>query len=309
MLSERDIELAHPEAFDFAWGNLPRAQRAEFNRHLGGCRYCQAIVDEYSDIGQIIKNLPPHVEPPADLEDQTVAAMVATLAGQTANTDRRSDAEGQAATRVYPIPERQHPAESETKVRPRPQFRPPAEDDTGPRPSLLNQPAPAEPEARPMVTRLPMWRRYRGRLAAVVAVAAIIAAAVIVPLSLGGGLPAEALTFKLVPPPGSGQVASGTAVARPDASGSWDITLTVHHLKNFDDKQWYQCWYISRDGRQVASAGTFHVPESGTGTFSMTSAVDPNVFPTMEIRLQLPSKDGAIQGPVVLSGKGKKAKQ
>ena len=55
MLSERDIEAAHPDAFDFVWGNLPPAKRAEFNRHLSGCRYCQAVVDEYSEIGQIIK--------------------------------------------------------------------------------------------------------------------------------------------------------------------------------------------------------------------------------------------------------------
>ena len=89
MLSERDIELAHPEAFDFAFGNLPPAKRAEFNRHLGGCRYCQGVVDEYSEIGGIIKNLPPHVEPPADLEDRTVAAMVAALAEQRAKPDRR----------------------------------------------------------------------------------------------------------------------------------------------------------------------------------------------------------------------------
>ena len=74
-------ELAHPEAFDFVWGNLPSAKRAEFNRHLSGCSYCQAVVDEYSEIGQIIKLLPPHVEPAADLEDRTVAAMVAALVG------------------------------------------------------------------------------------------------------------------------------------------------------------------------------------------------------------------------------------
>ena len=66
MPSERDIELAHPEAFDFVFGNLPQAQRAEFNRHLGGCRYCQGVVEKYSDIGRIISNLPPHVEPPAE---------------------------------------------------------------------------------------------------------------------------------------------------------------------------------------------------------------------------------------------------
>jgi hypothetical protein len=77
MLSERDIERAHPEAFDFAWGNLPRDRGAEFTRHLAGCRYCQGVADEYSEIGRIIKLLPPHVEPSADLEDRTVAAMVA----------------------------------------------------------------------------------------------------------------------------------------------------------------------------------------------------------------------------------------
>src|SRR5690242_21614864 len=27
MLSERDIELAHPEAFDLVWGNLPEVSR------------------------------------------------------------------------------------------------------------------------------------------------------------------------------------------------------------------------------------------------------------------------------------------
>ena len=63
MLSERDIELAHPDAFDFVFGNLPSAKRAEFNRHLSGCRHCQAVIDEYSEIGRIIKDLPPQVEP------------------------------------------------------------------------------------------------------------------------------------------------------------------------------------------------------------------------------------------------------
>ena len=87
MLSERDIELAHPDAFDFVWGNLPPAKRAEFNRHLSSCRHCQAVIDEYSEIGQIIQSLPPHVDPPADLEDRTVAAMVAALAAQRAEPD------------------------------------------------------------------------------------------------------------------------------------------------------------------------------------------------------------------------------
>lgn len=78
--------------------------------------------------------------------------------------------------------------------------------------------------------------------------------------------------------------------------------MTVDHLKSFGDSQWYQCWYVSRNGQHVASAGTFQVPSSGSWTFSMTSAVDPRDFPTMEIRIGPPSKTGALAGPVILSG-------
>ena len=97
--------------------------------------------------------------------------------------------------------------------------------------------------------------------------------------------------------------ATGQATARQDASGSWDITVTVHHLKNFGDAKWYQCWYVSTQHRQVASAGTFLVPDSGSGTFSMTSAVDPHDFSTMEITIGPPNNTGALSGTVILSGR------
>ena len=307
MLSEREIEQAHPEAFDFAFGNLPSARRAEFNRHLAGCGYCQAVVDEYSEIGQVIKQLPPHGEPPADLEDRTVAAMVAALAEQRA-TGRRPDAEDEAATRAYPIPGRQPFQEPETRVQPIPQFQPPAENETALRQSPADPPAPAGPQAPPAVTRLPVWRRSRGRLAAIAAVAAaIITAAIAIPLSLPGSgpatvIPLSATTAAKVSGVGA---ATGQATARQDASGSWNITLTVQHLKNFGDAKWYECWYIgSKPGqRQVAPAGSFLVSDSRSQTFTMTSAVDPHDFKTMVITLQLPSANGAFQqSNVILSG-------
>jgi anti-sigma-K factor RskA len=194
-----------------------------------------------------------------------------------------------------------------------PALEPPA--DLGARTLLAVQQAAAEPrQAATLAKRATWWRRpwstsllsAASALAGAAAAAAIIAAVVLLP-SHGSGLPAQALTFHLLPPPGAGQAASGTAVARPDASGSWDITLTVHHLKNFGDAKWYQCWYLSKDHRKVASAGTFLVPNSGSGTFSMTSAVDPHTFTTMEITLQPPSRNGALQRTVVLSGQGQKA--
>ncbi|HLK78706.1 MAG TPA: zf-HC2 domain-containing protein [Streptosporangiaceae bacterium] len=287
MLSDRDIELAHPEAFDYVFGNLPTARRADFDRHLAGCRYCQSVITEYGEIGGIIKLLPPHVEPPADLEDRTVAAMLAAVGEQA--------------------------AEPETLIKPRSQPGPAAAAAaaTQPRPVLVNQPGPAEtadPPAvpnPPAVTRLPVWRRYPGRLAAAVAIAAaIIAAAVVVPLR---GSPAQATVVIALRVTSAGQAqgfgaATGQAVARQDASGSWDITLTVQHLKHFDPKPWYECWYVSQHGRLAASAGTFLVPVSGSRTFTMTSAADPRDFRTMEITLQSPSNDGALGGVIILQG-------
>ena len=311
MLSEQDIELAHPDAFDFAFGNLPSAKRAEFNRHLAGCRYCQGVVEEYSEIGQIIKDLPPHVEPPPDLEDRTVAAMVAALAGQRAQTDRRPDPEDQAATSVYPIPEVRPPAGEETRVQPRPQLQPPARDDTRiqPRPQL--QP-PAEPQARPVVTQLAVWRRYRGRLAAVVAAAAaIITAAIVVPLSLGGSQITAASVTVVIPLHATAAAkligdgaATGRATAR-QAGPSWTVDMTVQGLKVLPGNDVYECWYATSGSTQLhpllVSGGTFVVDNSGSITVTMTTGVDPRQFRTMEITAESPG-NGAIHGMPLLTG-------
>ena len=301
MLSERDTELAHPEAFDFVFGNLPRDNRAEFNRHLTGCRYCQGVIDDYSDIGQIIKSLPPHVEPPADLEDRTVAAMAAALAGRGAKADRRSDPEDQTATRVRLIPEVQPPAEDETRVQPRPQLQPPAEPQ-------------ARPAVTPMVTRLPVWRRYRGRLVAVVAAAAaIITAAIVIPLSLGGGrvTPAQATAVIPLHATAAAKVFGvGTATARATArqvGESWTFDLTVHGLKPLPGNDFYECWWAAPGSGHLhpllATGGSFVVGKSGSATITMTTGVDPTEqFRTMEITAESPG-NGTQLGPVLLTGK------
>ena len=136
MLTEQQIELAHPEAFDFVFGTLPTAEGVKFIRHLTGCSHCRAVVDEYSEIGEIIKQLPPHAEPPAGLEDRTVAAMTAALAEHKAEPDGHPDAadhdaEDRAVTRIYPKPERTRPAEQQTRVLPVPRPGPPESRSPG----------------------------------------------------------------------------------------------------------------------------------------------------------------------------------
>ena len=164
-----------------------------------------------------------------------------------------------------------------------------------------------QPGGLAKVIRLPRWRSRTGLLT----IASAVAAAVIAVLLVVPGLGAQkaSFAFRLAPPRGSGQAASGpsgSATARQDSSGSWNITLTVRHLKDVGPKRWYECWYVSRDGRQAVSAGTFAVPPSGNGTFPMTSSADPRDFQSMEITIQSASKDGALHHEIVLSGSAKK---
>jgi anti-sigma factor RsiW len=290
MLSERDIDAAHPDAFDFVFGNLAAAKRADFNRHLTGCRYCQAVVEEYSEIGEIIQQLPPHVDPPAGLEDRIVGAMAAALAGPGAEPEPQTGAADQGATRVYSIP--QPPAEPETRQPPRPQPQPPED----------------EPQAPPPVIHLPVWRRYRGRLvAAAAAAAAVITGAIAIPLSLlGSGGPTVAIPLAATTAAklrGDG-AATGRATAH-QAGPSWTFQMTVHGLKVLPGNDVYQCWWVgpgsTKTHPQFVSGGTFVVDSSGSTTITMTTGVDPRQFRTMEVTAESPGS-GALQGVVLLRG-------
>ncbi len=291
-------DLAHPEAADWVMGTLGPAQAEDFPRHLTDCLHCQAAVAEFGQLGQMLQHLPPAAEPPPGLEARTIASVLTAAAKYpTPKADRRSDPEDQAATRVQPRPRLQPPAGDETRVQPRPQLQPPA-----------------KPQARPEVTRLPVWRRYRGRLAAAVAAAAaIITAAIVIPLSLGGGriTPATATVTVVIPLHATAAAkligdgaATGRATAR-QAGPSWTFDMTVHGLKVLPGNEVYECWYATSGSTQLhpllISGGTFVVDNSGSTTVTMTTGVDPRQFRTMEITAESPGT-GALQGAVLLIG-------
>jgi anti-sigma-K factor RskA len=151
------------------------------------------------------------------------------------------------------------------------------------------------------IIRLPRRPGRRGLLAAAVAVAAAAVIAAGVVILPGSGAPAGTLSFRLASP--TGQAASGTVTAVPDnASGSWNITLTVRHLPDPGSNRWYECWWMGPEHEQ-ASAGTFIVGNDGNGTFPMTIAVDPHQFPTIEVIEESASGDGTPHGTVVLVSK------
>jgi len=269
-------ELAHPEAADWVLGTLGPEQAEDFQRHLTSCLHCQAAVAGFGQLGQMLQHLPPAVEPPEDLETRTIASVMVKAAFE------------QAPTQVHQVPRASSPAaEPESPQAARIPLGPP-----GPKPGERSG------AGRAKIIRFPR----AGLLAIAGAVAAAIIAALVILPGLGHGGLGQAVTFKLSSP--TGQAASGTATARPDASGSWDITLTVKHLTVPRGNSWYECWYIGGPHGQVASAGTFVVEAGGSRTFSMTSAADPSQFPTMVITLESPSKNGAFrEGKVVLTSR------
>ena len=154
-----------------------------------------------------------------------------------------------------------------------------------------------------------MWRRYPRRLAAIAAVAAaIIAAAIVVPLSLGRG-PAEVTVVIPLHATAAAKVfgvgdATGQATARQTGE-SWTFELTVHGLKPLPGNEVYVCWWAAPGSTklhpQVTTGGSFVVGNSGSATLTMTTGVDPRQFRTMEITAEPPG-NGALHGAVLLIG-------
>jgi hypothetical protein len=273
-----NADLAHAGVADWILGTLGPAEAEEFQLHLTSCQHCQAAVAEFGELGQVLQNLPPAVEPPPDLQARTIAGVLVAASFE------------QAATQLNQVPEASPRAAEPgaTEVVPIPLV---------PRESPQDE-RPAGGPAR--IIRFPGWHG-RARLLSIaggVAAAVVIAALVILPSFGRNSVPAQpTVAFDLSSPSG----ASGTVTARSDPSGSWDITLTVQHLPASTGLQWYECWYVNSK-RQVASAGTFVIASSGKGTFDMTSGVDPRDFRMMEIVAESPSSTGAKQSTVVLSG-------
>ena len=170
----------------------------------------------------------------------------------------------------------------------------------------------AEPLARPLVTRLPVWRRPRARLAAMAAAAAaIIVAAIVVIPNLGGGRlnPAQATAaISLHATTAAKLIGDGAATGRAtahQAGPSWTFNMTVHGLKVLPGNDVYECWWVgpgsTKAHPQLVSGGTFVVDNSGSTTVTMTTGIDPRQFRTMEVTAESPGT-GALQGAILLIG-------
>jgi hypothetical protein len=121
-------------------------------------------------------------------------------------------------------------------------------------------------------------------------------------------VPAQAQT--VIPLHGaSGSAASGQATA-VHSDGGWSIRLTVHHLPPLAPGKFYECWYAGPGNRpghpELITAGTFTTGPGGTGSFTMWSAANPQVFRTMQITAERPG-DAGQHGHVILAGTARPA--
>lgn len=66
---------ARERAPELALGTLTGAERAEVLLHVNGCARCRSIVDEFTEIADVLPLLAPEVEPPAGFERHVLAVM------------------------------------------------------------------------------------------------------------------------------------------------------------------------------------------------------------------------------------------
>ena len=64
---------ARERAPELALGTLTGAERAEVLLHVNGCARCQASVDEFAEIADVLPHLAPEAEPPLGFERRVLA--------------------------------------------------------------------------------------------------------------------------------------------------------------------------------------------------------------------------------------------
>ena len=262
----------HGDAAGWALSALDHDDAIAFRQHLRSCEQCQAAVADFRPVAQAMAHPAPAVEPPADLGARTLAAVE-----QAAMAQKRS---------------------AET---------------------VPHMAMPAQPSAGARTTASRWWRRrwsvsplgvaavLGATVGIVLAVAAVALPRHTEPVSSSlhsrASAPAHvAETAAVIPLHGpGGTTASGRAVIYR-VSGGWLIKLTVHGLPALGPRMVYNCWYTRPGNTQWVPAGSFVMKHSGSETFFMTSAADPQRFSTMKIIAEHLGNPRPLRGHVVLSG-------
>ena len=257
--------LGHPDAAGWALGALDPADAEAFEAHLPDCAGCQQAVAEFESVTQALKSPAPAVEPSADLGARTLASVQHAImtAGQP----------GQANT-VQPTVMMAVPAvDAPTAASVQQAVQEARKPDSSP------GPAPA---------RMSRWWHWHWNFPVLLAAACGAAAAAIVMVvvqQIGQAAPAVA-SFPLGPVASN---AAGTVIVHRISNG-WTLDASLRRLPALKGNEYYECWYLTSPDAprsDAITAGSFTSGRS-SGTFTMTSAADPDHYKIMEIAIQHP---------------------
>jgi predicted anti-sigma-YlaC factor YlaD len=281
-----DTELIHPDAAGWVLGVLEPEDADRFAEHLPSCADCRAVVAEFSPAARMLATaahaepplsvMPDTVLPPADLQARTLAAV----------------AQAAAATRWTGLRVRR----ADLRVR-RADLRVRRADLRLRRADLRLRRADLRVRR---ADRLSRWREWPVRVVSLVA-AIVLAAAVSAGFLLSGSSPAQAYTTTLHPVAAAAAVAAASGqTVQTQTSNGWSVQLTAAHLPELKSGQVYECWW-SGPGNELSSAGTFTVGSSGTASVRMSTAANPDDFPTVQIAVENAGQANQL-GRVVLTG-------
>ena len=159
--------------------------------------------------------------------------------------------------------------------------------------------------ASPRATERRRWQLPRLAFAGLAGAAALIAAFLI-----GSNVGDDATTTpergtvelaaNLQTPEGGGD--EGRLVVREFESGR-RISFESDALPILPKGQFYELWFVgagdSPSSPNRISAGTFHPNQKGISDVILHAAVDPSLFPTVEITSEPDATDPAVSGPIV----------
>jgi anti-sigma-K factor RskA len=235
----------------YAMGALEPEERAGFEAELAGDNELETELRELESLATLLADVAEPFDVPADLAQRVQAAVSQEIQAEVVATNGSVPASEGAETAV--------------------------------RPSLNAKPhSPVSGESRAMPRLGRIWPR---RLALAGGLAASLVVAVLVVTQIGGDADGELeVSGDLTSPDG------GTSVAAVDVRAlgiGREIAFESDDLPILPKGEYYELWFVgpgdSRSKPNRISAGTFHPDLEGRSRVDFTAAVDPALYPVIEV--------------------------
>lgn len=266
----------HELLVSYLLGELAEGERRGFESHLAGCAMCSAEAGELGGVAAKLDQMSPLLPPP-DLRAGVLAAVEAAATGEpSAGPEPSRNGAGPARLAASEPPE---PVAA-----------------TQPEGVAVEVPPRREPAPRRERRRWGGWGLPLG-FAAALAAAAV---AVVIVVNTDGAAVAPVGVVEIEGPL-SGE-STGELVVSMLGTGR-EIDLSSPDFPILPKGEAYEVWFVGEgdsagDPNRI-SAGTFHPDEDGNTEVMLHAAVDPAIYPLVEVTAEPTGGDPAVEGKVV----------